>query len=126
MNDEHTHSNMELNNTFTKIRNRLHQGWLWTKRFSFYETAATDEYDRESGRIATRISITLIIIFLVVFLCYTGLNDVSQTINISISDRNSYYHLSGKYPNLACPCTNIDLIQGHFIQLSPKYHPVSV
>ena len=116
---------MVLSDVYMKMKDSLHHVWRWTKTFSFYEQNATSEYDRESGRIATRIVIALIILFLAVFILYSGLDHASQTMIVPVTTISTYSLLAEKHPNLVCPCTNIDLVQGQFIQLSPTYHPVS-
>ena len=93
--------------------------------FSFFEADATDEYEKMSGRIASRIYIILIVAFLMVFVLYSTIDNVNQTVTIKISSIDTYYSLFVKHPNVICPCTNLDLNQGGFIHVKPIYHQVN-
>ena len=66
----------------------------------------------------------LLITFLAIFNVYFGLTDVSQIISIKTPSIDTYWSLVLQHPSLACPCQNIDLLHGKFIQVTPVYHQV--
>ena len=107
-----------------RIRAFLGQCWQSTKNLTFFSQHSTDPYEIESGRIATRIYIVLLVSFLGAFVSYYSVTDVSQTIRITAPSIDTYRSLVAKYPSLTCPCRSIDLLQSQFIQLAPVYHQV--
>lgn len=106
------------------MRNLLVKACQWLKELNFYRHNSTDEDEIQSGRIATRIYLVLLISFLAVFILYSGLANVSETISISVPTIEKYYSVLAIRPNLICLCTEIDFLQDEFIQITPRYHQV--
>ena len=109
---------------FDQIRTFLGRCWQWTTDLSFFYQQSTDPYEIESGRIATRMYIVLLISFLGTFNVYYSVTDVSQTISIKTPSIDTYQSLVQRFPNLACPCQNIGLLYRQFMELTPVYHQV--
>ena len=106
------------------IRHLLVKSWQWMKELNFFLHHSTDQHEIQSGRVATRIYIVLLTAFLVVFILYTGLANVTQTVNVAVPTVGKYRAVLSTHPSLICSCKNIDLAQGGFIQLIPRYHQV--
>lgn len=107
------------------LLNSLRRFERWIRMFSFYGADATNEYEKMSGRIASRIYIILIIGFLTVFVLYSSLDTVNQTVIIKVTSIDMYYSLVAKHPNIICSCTTLDLNQGGFVHVKPIYHQVN-
>ena len=108
----------------TRIRALLVRCWESAKNLSFFYQYSTDPQKIESGRIATRIYVVLLINFLGTFIGYYRLSDVSRTISVKKPSINTYYSLFDRYPSVTCPCQSIDIAYSQFIQVTPVYHQV--
>jgi hypothetical protein len=107
-----------------QMRAFLVRCWQFWKNLSFFYQQSTDPHEVESGRIATRIHIVLLITFLGIFNVYYSVTDVSQTISMKDPRFATYSSLVNLHPSLACPCRNIDPVYRKFIKLRPAYHQV--
>jgi hypothetical protein len=76
-------------------------------------------------RWSTRLYLILMIIALAILVIYTGLSTQTVQVVVNNPSLSTYQTLQLKYPEtLKCPCSQIAVKYGSFIQMQPVYHPV--
>jgi hypothetical protein len=99
--------------------------WLiqWLTELNLFETNATDDRSVQIQRWSTRFYICALTLAVFILSIYTLLTVVSERIEIHHPTFNVYKKLSVKY-SPKCPCSNVSVPYGQFVQLAPSYHQV--
>jgi hypothetical protein len=86
---------------------------------------STDEHQLQNERTSTRIFIVLLTLLLTILLLYTSLINVTQTVTVKINTIAKYSQLYSTYPQtLTCPCTQISINYGTFLDVQYTFHQV--
>jgi hypothetical protein len=76
-------------------------------------------------RLSTRLYIVTLVLSLVVLFSYTSVDQQNRTIKVDSPSVDTYEHLQRFYDTtLQCPCAQLSVPYGNFLQLTPSYHPV--
>jgi hypothetical protein len=86
---------------------------------------STDEHLLQNERTSTRMFIVLLTLSLTILLLYTSLINVTQTVSVKTNTMAQYLQLYSTYPQtLTCPCTQISINYGAFLDVQYTFHQV--
>lgn len=102
---------------FTQFRSRIIGLNLFKSGSNEVETVRKELW-------STRLYLTVLIMALMLLVIYTGLG--TQTVHVVVNNPSveTYEALELKYETLKCPCSQIAVNYGSFIQIEAVYHPV--
>ncbi|CAF0722498.1 unnamed protein product [Adineta steineri] len=84
---------------------------------------STNESDLRNQRISTRLFVIALVSSISILIGYNLLNDVTKVTIVNSPDLAQYSDLYSKYPQaLTCPCTNITIKYGKFLEINYTLH----
>lgn len=97
----------------------------WFMKLNIFENGATDIEVIQEQQWSTKLFVFLFLTLTIVFAIYGGLDKQTKQITVYNPTHNTFQYLQQKYPNtLKCPCANIAITFGSFMQLEPIFHQV--
>ncbi|UJR08382.1 hypothetical protein I4U23_012653 [Adineta vaga] len=104
---------------------RIRQLGQYVTNINFFEDNINDEHTIRNQILSTRIYIIVLITILLAFTLYTSFRTQTTIITISKPTYNQYEDLHSQYPNtLECPCQDISISYGKFINPKVEYHEI--
>jgi hypothetical protein len=106
-----------MESVFTRFRRRI-------IGFNAFQSGSSEVETVQQELWSTRLYLTLLFIALMVLVIYTAFG--IQTVHVVVNDPSvtTYEALQLKYETLKCPCSQIAVNYGSFIQIEPIYHSV--
>ena len=102
---------------------------IWIKikqmliKFNIFSNNPYHYIDDHQGRLATRVYLLLMTVLLITLIIYTDQSIQTFTITLQSPSQSQYEHLQQLYSDsLRCPCSNISIPYGDFLQVTPTYH----
>ncbi|CAF1586539.1 unnamed protein product, partial [Adineta steineri] len=84
---------------------------------------STNESDLRNQRISTRLFVIALVLSITILITYNSLIYVTMIGNTNSPDLTQYSDLYSQYPQtLTCPCTNITIEYGKFLEINYKLH----
>lgn len=98
---------------------------LWFMKLNIFESSSTDLEIIQRERRSTKIFIVLFFILIIVFAIYGGVGKQIVQVTVYNPSHDAFQSLYRKYQaTLKCPCTNIAIPYGSFMQIQPIFHQV--
>ncbi|CAF3962162.1 unnamed protein product [Rotaria sp. Silwood1] len=104
---------------FTIVRNKI-------TTFNLFPDRVDDDENRiREQRYASRLYLVLLCVSVLVLIIITSLSPQYNTCTIEFPTITIYKELQSRFPNtLTCPCSQVNIPYGRFIQLYPSFHQV--